>query len=148
MAQDLSIQLLKLPGELHHIIIKKCMQQYILPDYLATNSVKESIKLINLLQSIEEAVTRYIEKVTRLLEVSHLYFMTCIDALEERLLEDEWFVWDKSQQCLKIIEITKSCVSAPQHIKIEIEHMHIRIDARYEVLESLRSNIVMMSRMM
>jgi hypothetical protein len=124
------------------------MQQYILPEYLATNRVKQSVKLLVLLESIDKAVSVYVDKVTRLNSISNLYFMTCIDALEDRILEDEWFIWDTSKQCLKIIEITKSCISAPHYIKIEIEHMFLHKNIGYNVLESLHENIVMLSRML
>lgn len=146
--QQLSSHLLKLPIDLHHVIIKTCMQQYILPDLLATNCVKQSVKYINLLQHIHAAVIVYIANVRRLNEDGNLYFMTCIDALEDRILEDEWYVWDKSQQCLKIIEITKSYVSAPQCIQIEIECMFLHGNTDYDVLQSLFRNIVMLSRML
>ena len=139
-----------LPCEIQQDILKYYAQKYIFTELLNSPKSRHQKKIIVLYENIHQAIAMYVDKVHTLHHTNAVAFNVCIDVLEERLYEDEWYVWDDTQQTIRILDLTRRFVVAPNLLKTEIEELRRSLSKHNKVygMNSFLKNIIMMTRML
>lgn len=139
-----------LPCEIQQIILKNYTQKYIFTELLKSPQLKRQQLNISLHDKITRAIVKYVKMVHSLHHTNVDAFNICIDILEERLLEDEWYVWEGTQQTLLIINLTRLYVATPNLLKIEIEGLRTRLFRNNSIygMKSFLKTTIMMTKML
>lgn len=135
-----------LPCDLQWKILREYTQRYILPDLTHNKVFLRVSQRSNRYAYFIEIISMYVQVALLLFDKGVEHFHSRIDMLEERLLDDEWFVWDSSHKTIKILDITKKLIHYPHLLKIDLATMLWNNDV--DTIYILCKDIVMLTRML
>lgn len=129
-----------LPCEVANIIWTKYYRTFVLPEMKADKKYKKRRNEISLQIEYEGILHEYVECVCKMYIENQEHFWICFDFVEDRILTDEWFVWDSMQYSLNVLIKTKESAHNADTLKRDIEIMY----SGRNHLKSMISNLEML----
>lgn len=136
-----------LPCDLQWRILTEYTKTFILPELLENTMLSKLTNLCDAHHLCSVAIDDYVDKVSCVHDTDVIYFNVCMDTLEDRILDDEWFPFDSSQHTLRVLYLTKTYIQHTHLLKIEIKMQLLNNIHSIWHVHSLCSNINMLTRM-
>ena len=137
-----------LPCELHIIILREYMKRYVIKEMLQSPLRLRKLEICKAHSQLSTSIEDYVNKVSQLLQEGEICLQMSLDIVEDRVLTDDWFAWDQSQQSLRVIDITRSVLLYPSKLKIELEaFVYLQVKQVTQV-QCLTNNLSMLTKML
>jgi hypothetical protein len=81
------------------------------------------------------ALDEYIKYVSMTYDNDPEHFWACYDCVEDRIVTDDWFVWDSMQYSLNVLLVTKDYIDKTSYLKRELQSLS-KGKANYIVMTS------------
>lgn len=124
-----------LPFEIAQKIWRIYYNMAVLPE-MKTSLMFETLQKCFMQQcKYDKALDDYIQYVSDVYNNDTEHFWTCYDCVEDRIVTDEWFVWDSMQYSLNVLLVTKDYIDKTSYLKRELQSLSKRKE-HYKVMTS------------
>lgn len=138
-----------LPCDIQVIIWQEYKKQYMFHELLHQSELLQyHVKVNEMFDFAMNVIDEYVKHARSIYESREAYFDICLDTVEDRIIDDDWFQLDMSKHYLKVLYITKALIQHPHLLKIELETEFLFKAKHENQIYILCSNIIMLKKLL